>query len=70
MWLIGNLSYGVIGFSGRINEKYLEVSWHLFVSWKVLNEADIDGDHRMSMNEFEHVITKSPDFLSTFHFRI
>jgi hypothetical protein len=35
-----------------------------------LNEADIDGDLRMSANEFEHVITKSPDFLSTFHFRI
>ena len=38
--------------------------------FKVLNEADIDGDHRMSANEFEHVITKSPDFLTTFHFRI
>ncbi len=39
-------------------------------SVQVLFEADIDDDRKLSPSEFEHVITKSPDFLSTFHFRI
>eukprot|EP00095_Tigriopus_kingsejongensis_P003779 maker-scaffold155_size301336-snap-gene-0.12 protein:Tk03779 transcript:maker-scaffold155_size301336-snap-gene-0.12-mRNA-1 annotation:"predicted protein" len=37
---------------------------------KVLYEADIDDDKKLSSSEFEHVITKSPDFITTFHFRI
>jgi len=37
---------------------------------KVLFEADIDDDRKLSPSEFEHVITKSPDFVGTFHFRI
>ncbi|XP_044256672.1 calcium and integrin-binding family member 2 [Tribolium madens] len=37
---------------------------------KVIEEADVDGDGKLSFMEFEHVITRAPDFLSTFHIRI
>ena len=37
---------------------------------QVLFEADIDDDRKLSASEFSHVITKSPDFITTFHFRI
>ncbi|XP_046990552.1 calcium and integrin-binding family member 2 [Schistocerca americana] len=37
---------------------------------KVVEESDVDGDGRLSFMEFEHVITRAPDFLSTFHIRI
>ncbi|XP_046751600.1 calcium and integrin-binding family member 3 [Diprion similis] len=37
---------------------------------KVLEESDIDGDGSLSYLEFEHVITRAPDFLATFHIRI
>lgn len=36
---------------------------------KVIEEADVDGDGQLSYLEFEHVILKSPDFLTTFHIR-
>ncbi|XP_064474926.1 calcium and integrin-binding family member 2-like [Ornithodoros turicata] len=37
---------------------------------KVLEEADIDDDGKLSFTEFEHVITRAPDFVSAFHIRI
>lgn len=37
---------------------------------KVLEECDIDGDGALSYLEFENVVTKASDFLSTFHIRI
>ncbi|XP_071438584.1 calcium and integrin-binding family member 2 [Hetaerina americana] len=37
---------------------------------KVVEECDVDGDGKLSFMEFEHVITRAPDFLSTFHIRI
>lgn len=37
---------------------------------QVLEEADVDDDGKLSFGEFEHVITRAPDFLSTFHIRI
>lgn len=37
---------------------------------KVIEEADVDGDGKLSYMEFEHVITRAPDFLPTFHIRI
>ncbi|ODN03541.1 Calcium and integrin-binding family member 3, partial [Orchesella cincta] len=40
------------------------------VSTKVLEEADVDDDGKLSFGEFEHVITRAPDFLTTFHIRI
>ncbi|GBP45227.1 Calcium and integrin-binding family member 2 [Eumeta japonica] len=36
----------------------------------VLDEADVDGDGRLSFMDFEHVVVRAPDFLSTFHIRI
>ncbi|XP_017787055.1 PREDICTED: calcium and integrin-binding family member 2 [Nicrophorus vespilloides] len=40
------------------------------ITEKVIEEADVDGDGKLSYMEFEHVITRAPDFLSTFHIRI
>ncbi|KAL3866362.1 hypothetical protein ACJMK2_043667 [Sinanodonta woodiana] len=40
-----------------------------FVVSKVLEEADLDDDGMLSYIEFEHVISRSPDFISTFHIR-
>lgn len=37
---------------------------------KVIEEADVDGDGKLSFMEFEHVITRAPDFLPNFHIRI
>ncbi|XP_037561805.1 calcium and integrin-binding family member 3 [Dermacentor silvarum] len=37
---------------------------------KVLEEADMDDDGKISFTEFEHVITRAPDFISAFHIRI
>lgn len=37
---------------------------------KVIEEADVDGDGKLSYMEFEHVILRAPDFLSTFHIRV
>ncbi|XP_066995493.1 calcium and integrin-binding family member 2 [Anabrus simplex] len=42
----------------------------LQVCEKVVEESDVDGDGKLSFMEFEHVITRAPDFLSTFHIRI
>ncbi|XP_076465534.1 calcium and integrin-binding family member 2-like [Babylonia areolata] len=41
-----------------------------FVVDKVLEEADLDDDSMLSFVEFEHVISRAPDFLNTFHIRI
>ncbi|XP_043484171.1 calcium and integrin-binding family member 3-like [Leptopilina heterotoma] len=37
---------------------------------KVLEESDIDSDGALSFLEFENVVTRSTDFLSTFQLRI
>uniref|UniRef100_A0A673TKF5 Calcium and integrin binding family member 3 n=1 Tax=Suricata suricatta TaxID=37032 RepID=A0A673TKF5_SURSU len=37
---------------------------------KVLDEADGDHDGRLSLEDFQNVILRAPDFLSTFHIRI
>lgn len=41
-----------------------------FVCEKVLEEADLDDDGQLSYTEFEHLIERSPDFVSLFHIRI
>lgn len=40
------------------------------VADKILEEADLDGDHRLSYVEFEHVISRAPDFINTFRIRV
>ncbi|KAK2146174.1 hypothetical protein LSH36_626g00007 [Paralvinella palmiformis] len=42
----------------------------IFFLCMVFEEADLDDDSKLSFSEFEHVISKAPDFLSTFHIRI
>ncbi|KAM8838309.1 calcium and integrin-binding family member 3-like [Synchiropus picturatus] len=37
---------------------------------KVIDEADLDNDGRLSLEDFQHMIVRAPDFLSTFHIRI
>ncbi|TMS05398.1 Calcium and integrin-binding family member 2 [Larimichthys crocea] len=37
---------------------------------KTIEEADLDGDSKLSYSDFENMITRAPDFLSTFHIRI
>ncbi|KAI8774814.1 calcium and integrin-binding family member 2-like [Biomphalaria glabrata] len=41
-----------------------------FVLDQVLEETDLDSDGMLSYIEFEHVISRAPDFLTTFHIRI
>lgn len=41
-----------------------------FICSKVLEEADLDDDGKLSYSEFEHVISRASDFLATFHIRI
>ncbi|XP_078480254.1 calcium and integrin-binding family member 2-like [Lampetra planeri] len=42
----------------------------LLVIDKVLEEADLDDDSKLSFADFEHMISRAPDFISTFHIRI
>uniref|UniRef100_U3IN16 Calcium and integrin binding family member 3 n=2 Tax=Anatidae TaxID=8830 RepID=U3IN16_ANAPP len=37
---------------------------------KVIYEADLDNDGKLSLEDFQHMIIRAPDFLSTFHIRI
>ncbi|KAK3776067.1 hypothetical protein RRG08_046734 [Elysia crispata] len=41
-----------------------------FVVNKVLEETDLDDDGMLSFVEFEHVISRAPEFINTFHIRI
>lgn len=43
---------------------------HQQIAAKVMEEADVDGDGKLSYLEFEHVILRAPDFMSTFHIKI
>uniref|UniRef100_A0A0B7BLS8 EF-hand domain-containing protein n=2 Tax=Arion vulgaris TaxID=1028688 RepID=A0A0B7BLS8_9EUPU len=33
----------------------------------IMEEADLDDDKTLSFAEFEHVISKAPDFIKSFH---
>ncbi|GMR53601.1 hypothetical protein PMAYCL1PPCAC_23796, partial [Pristionchus mayeri] len=41
-----------------------------FIIERIIEEADLDGDEKISYAEFEHVVSRSPDFIRTFHIRI
>eukprot|EP00056_Hartaetosiga_gracilis_P001805 m.47777 g.47777 ORF g.47777 m.47777 type:complete len:191 (-) comp10789_c0_seq1:33-605(-) len=51
-------------------EHGLEEKERDLVADKILEEADLDGDHKLSYVEFEHVISRAPDFVNTFRIRI
>jgi len=36
---------------------------HTVLMFQIMLEADLDDDQQLSYAEFEHVISKSPDFL-------
>jgi len=46
----------LVGFNLTEEEKDMVVE-------KVFEEADIDGDKRLSYVEFEHIISRAPDFI-------
>ncbi|XP_069780308.1 calcium and integrin-binding family member 2-like isoform X2 [Narcine bancroftii] len=37
---------------------------------KIIEEGDLDGDGKLSFTDFEYMIIRAPDFMSTFHIRI
>ncbi len=51
-------------------EEELKIQEMEVIADKILEEADLDGDHRLSYVEFEHVISRAPDFVNTFRIRI
>lgn len=71
--------YDKDGFIGRADLKSviealtrneLTPEEHQQIAEKVIEEADVDGDGKLSFLEFDHVISSAPDFLSTFHIRL
>ncbi|XP_053514960.1 calcium and integrin-binding family member 2 isoform X2 [Artibeus jamaicensis] len=54
----------------RLTKSELEEDEVVLVCDKVIEEADLDGDGKLGLSDFEDMIAKSPDFLSTFHIRI
>ncbi|XP_046571536.1 calcium and integrin-binding family member 3-like [Haliotis rubra] len=53
-----------------LSGKELSTEEVTFVVDKVLEETDLDDDGSLSYIEFEHVISRAPDFLNTFHIRL
>ncbi|KRX35358.1 Calcium and integrin-binding family member 2, partial [Trichinella sp. T8] len=41
-----------------------------FIISRIMDEADLDMSNFLSFAEFEHVVSRSPDFCRTFHIRI
>lgn len=76
---IFTLDYDKDGFIGQSDLKSVIVALtrneltpeeHQQITDKVIEEADVDGDGKLSFLEFDHVVTRAPDFLSTFHIRL
>ncbi|CAG0925490.1 unnamed protein product [Notodromas monacha] len=42
---------------------------HVIVG-KIMEEGDIDDDGKLSFIEFQHIIERTPDFMTNFHVRI
>ncbi|KAM4678342.1 calcium and integrin-binding family member 2 [Discoglossus pictus] len=54
----------------KLTREELEEEEVTLVCEKVIEEADMDGDGKLAFADFENMISKAPDFLSTFHIRI
>ncbi|XP_039073013.1 calcium and integrin-binding family member 2 isoform X1 [Hyaena hyaena] len=54
----------------RLTKSELDDDEVVLVCDKVIEEADLDGDGKLGFADFEDMIAKAPDFLSTFHIRI
>lgn len=73
------LDYDKDGFIGQsdlksvieaLTRNELTPEEHQQIADKVIEEADVDGDGKLSFLEFDHVVTRAPDFLNTFHIRL
>uniref|UniRef100_A0A7M4FW95 Calcium and integrin-binding family member 2 n=1 Tax=Crocodylus porosus TaxID=8502 RepID=A0A7M4FW95_CROPO len=54
----------------KLTREELTAEESVLVCEKVIEEADMDGDGKLGFSDFENMISKAPDFLSTFHIRI
>ncbi|XP_023672518.1 calcium and integrin-binding family member 2 isoform X2 [Paramormyrops kingsleyae] len=54
----------------RLTKEELTPEEVKLVCEKSIEEADLDGDSKLSFADFENMISRAPDFLSTFHIRI
>ncbi|XP_066485159.1 calcium and integrin-binding family member 3 isoform X1 [Tiliqua scincoides] len=54
----------------KLTRKELTPEEVCLVCNKVIDEADLDNDGKLSLEDFQHMIVRAPDFLSTFHIRI
>ncbi|XP_048353787.1 calcium and integrin-binding family member 3 isoform X1 [Sphaerodactylus townsendi] len=54
----------------KLTRKELTPEEVCLVCNKVIDEADMDNDGKLSLQDFQHMIVRAPDFLSTFHIRI
>lgn len=77
--LLHSLDYDKDGFIGQsdlksvikaLTRNELTPEEHQQITDKVIEEADVDGDGKLSFLEFDHVVTRAPDFLNTFHIRL
>lgn len=78
-FLIYAIDYDKDGFIGQsdlksvieaLTRNELTPEEHQQIADKVIEEADVDGDGKLSFLEFDHVVTRAPDFLNTFHIRL
>lgn len=78
-WSVWSTDYDKDGFIGQTDLKSviealtrneLTPEEHQQIADKVIEEADVDGDGKLSFLEFDHVVTRAPDFLNTFHIRL
>nr|XP_020839389.1 calcium and integrin-binding family member 4 isoform X3 [Phascolarctos cinereus] len=59
--------YADINENGFIDEDDLKcIIQRLLNTTNILGESDMDNDHMLSFSEFEHAMSKSPDFMNSF----
>lgn len=54
----------------RLTNNELDEQEVNIITDRVIAESDLDHDQRLSYVEFEHVISRAPDFVNVFHIRI
>ncbi|XP_063053976.1 calcium and integrin-binding family member 2 [Engraulis encrasicolus] len=54
----------------RLTKEELTPEEVTLVCDKSIEESDLDGDNKLSFADFENMISRAPEFLSTFHIRI
>ncbi|KAI7813879.1 calcium and integrin-binding family member 2-like [Triplophysa rosa] len=54
----------------RLTGKELRLEERRLVAQRIMEEADLDGDGKLSLLDFKNMIWKAPDFISLFHIRI